>query len=128
MARDRGSRLTRLTTAAAAACFALALAVSAGCDSRASKPLPAAAGGGANVRTTYERSCAVCHGVQGEGKQLGTLNVPSLRQGAPLTRTDEQLSTQISEGGKGMPPFKYTLDDRQIQDLVRFIREEFQKK
>ncbi|MCA1621913.1 MAG: cytochrome c, partial [Acidobacteria bacterium] len=62
----------------------------------------------------------------GEGKQLGTLTVPSLRQGAPLTRTDEQLFTQISDGGKGMPPFKHTFDDRQMQDLVRFIRTEFQ--
>ncbi len=107
---------------AAAACLALAAAF-AGCDSRASRP---AARGGVPVGVNYERNCATCHGPRGEGKQLGTLNVPSLRQGATAGRTDEQLFTQISDGGKGMPPFKHTFDDRQIQDLVRFIREEFQ--
>ncbi|HEY0170517.1 MAG TPA: cytochrome c [Pyrinomonadaceae bacterium] len=109
----------------AAACLLLAAAF-AGCDSRANKP-PASAVA-VPVSTNYERNCATCHGPQGEGKQLGTLTVPSLRQGAPRDRTDEQLFTQISDGGKGMPPFKYTFDDRQIQDLVRFIREEFQGK
>ena len=84
--------------------------------------------GGGPVGVNYEFSCATCHGPRGEGKQLGTLNVPSLRRGAPLDRTDEQLFTQISDGGKGMPPFKHTFDDRQIQDLVRFIRTEFQGK
>jgi mono/diheme cytochrome c family protein len=116
---------TRPLLTAAAAC--LALAAAAGCTSRAGKPLPAAAGAGA-ARIAYERNCAACHGPRGEGKQLGTLSVPSLREGAPLGRTDEQLFTQIADGGKGMPPFKHTLDDRQIQDLVRFVREELQKK
>jgi mono/diheme cytochrome c family protein len=110
----------------AAASLALAAAFS-GCDTRAGKP-PAASGVAVPVRTTYERNCAVCHGPQGQGTQLGTMVVPSLRQGAPLARTDEQLFTQIADGGKGMPPFKHAFDDRQIQDLVRFIRTEFQGK
>ena len=117
--------LKRSLLTAAAAC--LLLGTIAGCTSRAVKPAPAGAGAGA-TRLTYERSCMTCHGPQGEGKQLGTLTIPSLRVGAPLTDPDERLFRQISEGGKGMPPFKYTLDDRQIQDLVRFIREEFQGK
>ena len=117
----------KLSTVTAAACLALAAAAVAGCDARAGKP-PASAAGGDSTRVIYERSCATCHGAQGEGKQLGTLNVPSLRQGAPATDPDERLFSQISDGGKGMPPFKYTLDDRQIQDLVRYIREEFQGK
>jgi mono/diheme cytochrome c family protein len=125
MPRAEGFRRTLPPLKAAAACLALAAAAFAGCDSRASKP---AAGVAVPARASYERNCAVCHGPQGEGKQLGTLTVPSLRQGAPLNRTDEQLFTQISDGGKGMPPFKYTFDDPQIQDLVRFIREELQGK
>lgn len=124
MPRAEGFRRT-LAAKAAAACLALAAAF-AGCDSRAGKP--PASGVAVTVRTNYERNCATCHGPRGEGKQLGTLTVPSLRQGAPLTKTDEQLFTQISDGGKGMPPFKYTFDDPQIQDLVRFIRTEFQGK
>jgi mono/diheme cytochrome c family protein len=120
----RAGNLQRALLTAAAAC--LALGTAAGCTSRASKPAPPS--GADATRVTYERSCMVCHGPRGEGKQLGTLTVPSLRAGAPLTDPDERLFTQISEGGKGMPPFKHTLDDRQIQDLVRLIREEFQKK
>jgi mono/diheme cytochrome c family protein len=97
------------------------LAAAHGCGTTAP-----AAGGGDTTRTVYARSCATCHGAEGEGKQLGTLKVPSLREGAPLTDTDERLFSQISNGGKGMPPFNSTFDDRQIQDLVRFVREEFQ--
>jgi mono/diheme cytochrome c family protein len=119
MSRADDFKHTLLT---AAAC--LALAAVAGCTSRASKPAP----GADTTRMTYERSCMTCHGPQGEGKQLGTMTIPSLRVGAPLTDSDERLFTQISDGGKGMPPFKYTFDDRQIQDLIRFIREEFQGK
>ncbi|HEX8500380.1 MAG TPA: cytochrome c [Pyrinomonadaceae bacterium] len=121
----RAGDFKRALSAAAAAC--LALAAAAGCDTRANKPAPPAAGAAA-ARTTYERSCAACHGAQGEGKQLGTLRVPTLREGAAVNDPDERLFSQISDGGKGMPPFKHTFDDRQIQDLVRFIREEFQGK
>ena len=120
----RAESFGRSLLTAAAVC--LALAAAAGCDTRASKPVPAA--GGDTTRTVYERSCATCHGAQGEGKQLGTLKIPPLREGAALTDPDEKFFKQISDGGNGMPPFKYTLDDRQIQDLVRFVREEIQGK
>jgi mono/diheme cytochrome c family protein len=121
MPRAEGFRRALSTKAA---CLLLAAAF-AGCGSRAGRP---AASGAGLARAIYERNCATCHGPRGEGTQLGTLTVPSLRQGAPLDRTDEQLFTQISDGGKGMPPFKHAFDDPQIQDLVRFIRTEFQGK
>ena len=103
------------------------LALSAGgCASRAQKP-PAPTGA-VPVRVLYERNCAVCHGPRGEGTQLGTMKTPPLRSGAALTDPDEKFFKQISDGGNGMPPFKHTLDDAQIQDLVRFVREELQEK
>jgi mono/diheme cytochrome c family protein len=102
------------------------LALSAGgCASRAQKPAPT---GAVPVRVLYERNCAVCHGPRGEGTQLGTMKTPPLRSGAALTDPDEKFFKQISDGGNGMPPFKHTLDDAQIQDLVRFVREELQEK
>jgi len=101
----------------------LALSVS-GCVTRA--PQPAVSAGAATPRVLYERNCAVCHGPRGEGTQLGTMKTPPLNAGAALTDPDEKLLKQISDGGNGMPPFKYTLDDKQIEDLVRFIREEIQ--
>jgi len=104
-------------------CLALA---AGGCVTSA--PQPAASTAGATPRVLYERNCAVCHGRQGEGTQLGTMKIPPLTSGAALTDPDEKFFKQISDGGNGMPPFKYTLDDKQINDLVRFIREELQGK
>jgi mono/diheme cytochrome c family protein len=101
-------------------CLALS---AAGCASSAQRPAPK---GDAPVRVLYERNCAQCHGLQGEGKQLGTMRIPPLRSGAALADPDEKFFKQISDGGNGMPPFKATFDDRQIEDLVRFIREELQ--
>lgn len=110
-----------------AAAFIALAAFACACDTRASKPGPAASAA-ERTRQTYERSCAVCHGPRGEGKELGTMKIPSLREGSPVNKTDDQLFTQIANGGNGMPPFKFTLDDRQMDDLVRFIRKEFQGK
>jgi mono/diheme cytochrome c family protein len=74
----------------------------------------------------FQRSCAMCHGKEGEGGQVGTLRVPALREGRPVSDTDERLFAQISDGGNGMPPFKFSLTDDQIRDLVRFVREDVQ--
>ena len=58
------------------------------------------------ARELFQRNCAACHGHDGEGRQIGTLKVPSLRAGRAATDTDERLSAQIHEGGNGMPPFQ----------------------
>ena len=105
----------------------VSLALSAaGCVSRAPQPAPSTRN--VPVDILYKHNCAVCHGLRGEGTQLGTMKIPPLSSGAALTDPDEKFFKQISDGGNGMPPFKATLDDKQIADLVRFIREEIQKK
>lgn len=81
-----------------------------------------------DTRELFVRNCAVCHGQAGEGKQVGTLQVPPLREGRAVQDPDARLLTQIHDGGNGMPPFKYTLTDDEIQQLLRFVREEIQKK
>jgi mono/diheme cytochrome c family protein len=78
------------------------------------------------TRALFQRNCAVCHGKDGEGGQVGTLRVPALREGRAVSDPDERLFTQISDGGNGMPPFKYSLTDEQIRDLVLFVREDVQ--
>ncbi len=83
---------------------------------------------GDDARELFARNCAACHGPSGEGKQIGTLQVPTLREGRAAQDPDARLLTQIHDGGNGMPPFKFTLTDDQIQDLLRFVREELQKK
>jgi mono/diheme cytochrome c family protein len=112
------------TVASSLAAVGLALAA-AGCASRASKPAP---DGAVPISVLYERNCAQCHGPRGEGTQNGTMKVPPLNSGAALTDPDEKLFKQVSDGGNGMPPFKHTFDDKQIEDLVRFVREEIQGK
>jgi mono/diheme cytochrome c family protein len=81
---------------------------------------------GDSARELFARNCAACHGPSGEGKQLGTLQVPTLREGRAAQDPDARLLSQIHDGGNGMPPFKFTLTDDQIQDLLRFVREEIQ--
>jgi mono/diheme cytochrome c family protein len=84
----------------------------------------------AAVRPIYAESCARCHKIDGEGgtvEVLGKkLKVPSLKIGHALKHSDAEFAKQISEGGDGMPAFKERLKPEQINDLVRFIRKEFQ--
>lgn len=107
--------------------FKLALAVVAlstvtACAARGDAPAQAADA----TSVLYQRNCAVCHGKNGEGQQVGTLTVPTLREGRAATDTDERLLAQISNGGNGMPPFKFSLSDEEIRDLLRFVREDVQ--
>jgi mono/diheme cytochrome c family protein len=99
----------------------VALAASA-CSPREDKAAQAAD----PTRELFQRNCAACHGREGEGRQIGTLTVPSLREGRAAADTDARLLTQIHDGGKGMPPFKDSLTDEQIADLLRFVRERLQ--
>src|SRR5438874_8618279 len=74
--------------------------------------------------------CARCHGTNAEGGEFEVdgkkLKAPSLRAGHALKHTDEELATKIGEGGDGMPAFKERLSPEQINNLVRFSRQEFQ--
>lgn len=105
------------------ALVAATLSIAAACSTHGEAPADAHAD---PTRALFQRNCAMCHGHEGEGQQVGTLSVPALREGKPATDPDERLFAQISNGGNGMPPFKYSLTDEQIQDLMRFVREEIQ--
>lgn len=61
--------------------------------------------------------CPQCHGPEG----LGTQRAPSLRD-VRKRKTEEQIRSQIKEGGKSMPPFAQALTDDQISALVEFLR------
>ena len=111
-------RLAKLVLVAACALTAAACAGQARSPARKDDP----------ARELFQRNCAVCHGPEGEGQQVGALAVPSLGAARTVGSTDERLSQQIHDGGGQMPPFKYTLTDEQIQALVRFIREDIQRK
>jgi mono/diheme cytochrome c family protein len=85
----------------------------------------------AQARTLFEKNCQTCHGSNGEGGPVkledGTkLKVPSLREGHALRHPDADFVKQITKGGDGMPAFGEKLKTEEINDLIKFIRHEFQ--
>ena len=80
----------------------------------------------------FQKNCQVCHGEKGQGGTVTVegrkLKVPSLRDGHALEHTDEKFVKQISEGDDEMPAFKDKLSKEEINDLVKFIRKELQRK
>ena len=86
----------------------------------------------ASARINFKKHCATCHGETGEGgpKEVDgkRFRVPNLREGHALKHTDEKFVVQISEGDEEMPAFKEKLTATEINDLVKFIRKEFQGK
>ena len=97
---------------------------------------PAAAGSPdelAAARATFNTTCAKCHKENGEGgvRELdeGTkITVPSFREAHSIEHTDADFVRKITNGDKeeGMPAFKGRLTPEQINELVRYIRREFQ--
>lgn len=108
-------------------------------NSVAPKPGPAASPGTnatpdafATTRATFAKHCASCHGDTGEGKTVEVegkrIKAPSLRTGRVTTHSDADFIKQINKGGDGMPAFADKLSAKEINDLVSFIRHDFQGK
>jgi len=85
----------------------------------------------APVRAIYDKECKSCHAQNGTGGPVkledGTkLKVPSFREGHALRHPDSDYLKQITKGGDGMPAFEKKLTAEQMNDLIKFIRREFQ--
>ena len=95
-------------------------------------PAPTPADQLADARKMFSTGgvCARCHGEQGEGGEFELdgkkLKAPSLRAGHALSHSDAQLAKKITSGGDGMPAFGKRLSQDQINNLVRFIRQDLQ--
>jgi cytochrome c6 len=77
----------------------------------------------ASASATFKTKCATCHGQDGGGSEVGkSMNVPDLRSEAVQKKADGELAQIISNGKGGMPPFKGSLSEDQIHDLVTHIR------
>ena len=78
---------------------------------------------------TFRTKCAMCHGQDGGGSQVGkSMNVPDLRSQAVQKLSDAELAQVISNGKGGMPPFKSSLSEEQIRSLASYVRSLHQKK
>lgn len=81
------------------------------------------------TNATFRTKCAMCHGQDGAGSAVGkSMNVPDLRSPVVQRLPDAELAQVISNGKGGMPPFKGSLSEDQIHDLVTHIRSLHQKK
>ena len=91
------------------------------------------AGDAAKGKAKYAEVCAACHGASGKGDGPAAANLPT----KPRDHTDasymgklsdQQIFDFIKRGGQAlgksplMPPWGGSLSDKQIQDLVAYIR------
>ena len=87
--------------------------------------LAALAGGNAEAadvargRSTYTTHCAICHGADGTPTMPGA---PNFRRMESLMRPDMQLLVAIRQGKGTMPGFFGVLRDRDILDVVAYLR------
>lgn len=86
----------------------------------------------AAARTNYAKHCEACHGPEGVGGLVKVedkqIKVASLKADHAIKHTDDQLAKVITGGEEAMPAFKDKLTQAEIQDLVKFVRKEFQGK
>lgn len=92
-------------------------------------PTPATAGSAAAGKTIFARQCASCHGVGGKGDGVMAAKLkskPSDLTDAEWTHgpSDGEIFTLIRDGARsaGMKAYRGILTDRQMWDLVNFIR------
>ena len=77
----------------------------------------------AGVAATFRTKCAMCHGEDGAGSDVGkSMSVPDLRSQTIQKLSDAELAEAISNGKGGMPSFKNSLSADQIHALVTHIR------
>lgn len=101
--------------------------------SAASVPIPELGYNAREGRVLYRHYCLNCHGDTGKGDGFNAYNLdPHPQSLADSTfqakHSDADLATAIHSGGaavglsNGMPPWGRSLNDRQIHNLVAYIR------
>jgi mono/diheme cytochrome c family protein len=102
------------------AAFAIASCSRSGSD--AARPLTAEESRGQRL---YQGSCATCHRpnstdpLNGPGLQ-GLFRKPYLPSGAPAN--DERVREVIKQGRRTMPGYGQIFDDRQINDVIAYLK------
>jgi cytochrome c6 len=79
----------------------------------------AQAGDVSKGRQLYGKYCAVCHGQTGRSTMAGA---PNFDRGEGLMRPDSDLLASIRSGKNACPAFRGILTDREILDVVAFLR------
>lgn len=76
----------------------------------------------------YRQNCAICHGNEANGKEIDGKLIPSLRYGDAANKSEEEIYQQIKEGKLPMPSFKHQLSEKEIRQMVQFVRRDLQGK
>lgn len=78
----------------------------------------------AKGKRLFTRYCAGCHGAEGKGDGYKLLGPDPANLTAPATRkkSDSALLATIHEGKPNMPSWKGLLSDRDIQNVLAYIR------
>ncbi len=85
--------------------------------------LPGMAAAATAGATTFQSTCAMCHGNDGGGSDVGkSLHVPDLRSAKVQSHSNAELARFISDGNGAMPAFKGRLSNQQILNEVHYIR------
>jgi quinohemoprotein ethanol dehydrogenase len=83
----------------------------------------ATAGDATAGKAVWSDNCAGCHGLAGNGGNGG----PSLVDN-PAAADPEKVQAQVTNGGGGMPSFKDTLTQQQINDVAAYVSQDIAKK
>jgi cytochrome c6 len=67
----------------------------------------------------YTKNCKDCHGADGVAQMPG---VPEFRRGEGLLRSDDDLLQFIRNGSGMMPAYRGLLSDRDILDVIAYLR------
>ena len=67
-------------------------------------------------KSVFADNCATCHGASGHGGNGG----PDLTS-IPSAKSLSTVLGQVTNGGGGMPSFKGTLTQRQIDDVAAYV-------
>lgn len=90
-------------------------------------PIPRSAESVARGRQLFAKDCAICHGPEGRGDGVAAAALPQRpddlsKIAPPPIFPDGVVAYRIINGVRMMPPFKSTLSENEIWDLLNFIR------
>lgn len=68
---------------------------------------------------TYSTHCAICHGQTGRSVLPGA---PNFARGEGILKPDFTLLATIRSGRNAMPAFQGILSDRDIMDVIAYVR------
>jgi cytochrome c6 len=72
----------------------------------------------------YKAKCAMCHGADGKGQTpMGkNLKLKDLSSSDVQNLHDSDLKTLLENGKGKMPPEKGKMSDKQIEDVIQYVR------